>query len=231
MSYTNLWDKFKEVRVHYRETRKIVDEFIVFLRDKSELDRTYARGLEKLTQSSFFELEKGTLDPGLAFLQQHLLNQVSLYKGLANQFHVDLALALRQLLVHQDLLIKENKDYGKKLVQEREKLIKIALKAKEKYYKAGKDAEISTQNRNKFEFALKQEEEFARAYHTSIESSNNFAYEFKEGMDKILTTYQLHEEERMKLLKESLLRMLEYEKSFLASLQESLDTMQLVSFI
>ncbi|CAG9314204.1 unnamed protein product [Blepharisma stoltei] len=227
MSYSELWNKFKEVRVHYRESKKTCDEFIIFLRDKSELDRSYARGLEKLALSTFFELGKGTLDPCLSSLKQRLIEYISLCKTLANQFHTDLALNLRQLLVHQDLLIKDKRDQGKKLVQEREKLIKIAQRAKEKYIKSCKESEACAQSKSRFEIAYKQEEELSKAYQVSIENANAFAAPFREAMDKILSTYQIHEEERMKLLKESLARMVEYEKTFFKCLEYTLDALAL----
>lgn len=219
MSYLDLCDKFKEVKEHWLETKSICEEYVRFLNEKSALDRNYSKGLKRLTKLELFNHGSGSLSSCLETIKSVCKQNSKQVKELAENLQKDLVINLKQMILHQDLLIKDKMEIGKRLVSEREKTIKSHDRAKERYFKEIKDAEISA--KSKFNSGLKLEE----TYKIEIEALNSNNKLYIEGMRKVLFVFQTQEEERMKNLKDSLRKMVVYEISNLRSLQYELDTL------
>lgn len=101
----------------------------------------YAKGIEKISKSLIFEKSTGALNNALGFYKSYLNQQVILLNNISEQCTSEFIVSIKKFLAQQDLAIKEKYEIGKKLVAERAKLVKLHLKAKEKYLKAPKEAE------------------------------------------------------------------------------------------
>ncbi|CAG9316796.1 unnamed protein product [Blepharisma stoltei] len=214
MNYTELWDKFSEIRLQWKSSRNLLEECTNFMQEKSELDKSYAKGLERLAQSSIFDnSQQSNLCLYLSLIQTYINQQALILNNISAEFSNGFSASIKKLLVHQDFLIREKSEMGKNLVEEREKLIKNHLRAKEKYLGASKDSEKGHKRKES-----KQEEDYQKAYLCAIEELNNFNRPFEEEMNKILMFYQKQEEERKSLIKETLIKITEIEGSYLKSL-------------
>ncbi|CAG9325344.1 unnamed protein product [Blepharisma stoltei] len=224
MSYTNLWDKFKEVHDHWSLTRKLLDEFSDFLQERANLDKNYAKGLEKLAAHSFFQLSTGdSLSHGLGTIQNFYHLHSSLLSSLSQSLYSDLSNTVKQLVNEHDASIKEKYETGRKLTNEREKLLKIHDKAREKYIKSVKDS--ATQNKSINPPAKNNEDFFLKSYMSSIQNANTFNIQFSDGIKAVLADYQDQETAKLKNLKESLQRIVALEGCFIKNLEYEMENL------
>mmetsp|Transcript_31516 Transcript_31516/g.31233 ORF Transcript_31516/g.31233 Transcript_31516/m.31233 type:complete len:240 (+) Transcript_31516:157-876(+) len=151
-----------------------------------------------------FGMSKGTLLAGLNTLQNLCIQHSIQLKILSENLHKDLSLALKQLVAHQDLIIKDKSELAKRLISEREKIIKSHEKAKNNYMKEFKEGHVTDKS-------LKLEQK----YKNCIERLNNCNKAYTENMKVVLSTYQEQEEENSKKIKEVLIKMISYEQAYI----------------
>ena len=175
MSYTDLWDKFTEIREFWTENRKVLEEFSLFLKEKSEIDRAYSKGLEKIAKMPIFD-KFGTFSAvfqGLKTFYQESYDHLQYH---ANFIQEDLYTKLKKLVSLHDSSIHEYKAMGKKLIMEREKLEKSHLKSRGKYWKICEANEYFT-SKNQLK-SLHNEENYIKSYTQAVShiNSNNSTY-------------------------------------------------------
>lgn len=221
MSYLGLWDRFMDVRDFWAENRKLLDDFSSFLKDKAELDRYYGKGLERLGKLPLFEKVFGTVAPAFQGIKLYYTEGSQYFLNHAEYLQEDLYTKIKKIIITQDALIYDHKKHGKKLVMEREKLVKIHLKSRDKYWKACKDNETPTGKANVK--SLQIEDNYHKAYLSSINNLNAFNAFFQEEVKKLLQIYQDQNLEKLKALQHYLQVFISGEASSIYSMKMHLD--------
>ena len=72
MSFVGLWDSFDSVNDYWLETRNLLETFMHFTKEKSEIDAQYAKKINKLASHTFFSIRKNTFAPVVEHLQKML---------------------------------------------------------------------------------------------------------------------------------------------------------------
>ncbi|OMJ84995.1 hypothetical protein SteCoe_13766 [Stentor coeruleus] len=225
MNYLGLWDRFTDVRYFWSENKEVLEDFSNFIKDKAELDRNYGKGLEKLGKLPMFEKVFGTSAPTFQGLKtfyiessEHLINQ-------SNYLIDDVYTKLRKLLTSHDAYNQEFKHLGKKMVLEREKLVKNHLKCRSKYWKTCKENELAAGKLNSK--ASQQEENSHKSYMVAISQLNSFNMIFQENMKRVLQVYQDQNLEKMHTLRQVIQAFVAGEASNIYSMKMHLDNLSL----
>ena len=223
MSYLDLWDKFTDVRGFWAENRKTIDEFSMFLKEKAELDRFYGKGLEKLGKLPLFDRSFGTISPAFQGLRTFYSESSGQLLYHADYLQNELFTKLKRIVLLQDANIHEYKQQGKRLVMEREKLVKNHLKCRNKYWKICKENESLTQKSNARPAQL--EDGYNKAYMVAINQLNSFNPIFQDGMKRILLEYQSQNSEKLLELRAVFQKFVASEASNVYSMKMHLDNL------
>jgi len=210
MSYWNLKDSVKEVQEHWKQTRQLTEDLYNFLREKSIVDLNYSKSLKKLSNSNLFNHSKGTVAAGLSAIQQYCSQSAKHYKSLSKSINEDLVCTLKQLLSHHDFIIKDKAYSAKKLLSSQEKFLREVHKAKSKYWKACQDCDQEPKKPN----FVRQEETSLESYLDSLDKYQCFRDTYEKQVKEVLTTYQVHDEERLGLVADVLKKLIVYCASF-----------------
>lgn len=221
MSYQGLWDTFPEVRSFWTENRKILDDFATFLKEKAELDRYYGKGLERLGKLPIFDRPLNSLSPSFKGLQDFCTETSEQILYHANYLQNDLFNQLKKTILLQDATIHEHKRFGKRIVLEREKLVKNHIKCRDKFWKICRENEnIGSKNNPK---SAQTEENYHKAYMVAINQLNSFNPVFQEGIKKVLNEYQLQNTEKLKELRQVFQKFVSGEASNIYSMKMHVD--------
>ncbi|OMJ88463.1 hypothetical protein SteCoe_9592 [Stentor coeruleus] len=209
MSYWDLWDNYSKVKENAEDTNSLIYYLIEFLTHKTEIEREYANGLNRLTRAPLFFRGKNTMVPCLKRLQT-ICNQQSIsLLELVNNQQTDLIPTLKDLLTKQDEDIRINARISKDLVYELQKQNSYCEKTRDYYFSYC----ISSEN------VSKREEAAGKKYLKAVEDANNFLTTFEENMKPILMLYQKQEEDKILAIKDLLRKITIYELSYLRSSQ------------
>lgn len=224
MNYTNLWDRFFEVKDFWQENRKLLEDFSNFIKEKAEIDRSYAKGLEKLSKINLFEKVFGTVSPVFQGLKIFYSQSASHLISHADYLQDEVIMKLKKIISSHDAAIQDFKSQGKKLVLEREKLVKSHLKSRDRYWKVCKDNEQVVKPTLK---AMQLEETYNKSYMFSINHLNSFNQNFHEGINKVLQVHQEQTMEKLLTLRHSLQIFIANEASSIYSMKMHLDGLPL----
>jgi hypothetical protein len=220
MDYKDLWDRFLDVKDYWSENRKLLEEFCNILKEKADLDKTYGKGLEKISKNSLFDRSFGTSSPFFQGMKNFYMETSQNFISTADQLQNDVIQKLKKLISSHDSSIQDFKSQGKKLVIEREKLIKSHLKSRSKYWKICKENESVSKTNTK---AIQIEENCNKAYMSAISQLNSFNSVFLEGISKVLTLYQEQNIEKLQFLKQSLQLIVTNEAGIIYSMRMLID--------
>ena len=242
---TELTSKFDLVDRHSVEKRKSVEEFIQLLRERAFHEETYAKGLDRIGNHTYFVATQGTLAHAISAMKNDCLNKSMQAKLLAENIHSDLVESLKTLVKAQTQAIKKSSTEGKRLNKDLESLRDKHNKAYARYWRACKDSEELTilleeqrdmpaerrvKALSKLVMMKKEVDESVRQYQNSIEAYNIFRKHYDELMvtstqSKILEIYQRQEEARLEGMKDSLRKLVVYETASLRNLQYDIDNL------
>ena len=223
MSYLGLWDKFIDVRDFWAENRKTIDDFATFLKEKADLDRVYGKGLEKLGKLPLFDRSFGTISPAFQGLRTFYSESSGQLLYHADYLQNELFTKLKRIVLLQDATIHESKQLGKRLVMEREKLVKNHIKCRNKYWKICKENESLSQKSNARSVQL--EDSHNKAYMIAINQLNSFNPIFQDGMKRVLQEYQSQNSEKLKELRAVFQKFVAGEASNVYSMKMHLDNL------
>jgi len=194
---TQLTNQFDLVDRHATEKRKGVEEFMQLLRERALHEESYAKGLERIGNHSFFVATQGTLAHAVSAMKNDSLNKAMQAKLLAENVNSDLVESLRTLVRSQVQSIKKSSTEGRRLTKDIEQLRDRHNKAYSRYWKACKDLEDLTvllesqrdmppERRvkaiSKLVLLKKEVDESLRQYQNSIEAYNGFRKHYDELM-------------------------------------------------
>ena len=222
MDYTNLWDRFLDVKDYWTENRKLLEEFCNIIKEKADLDKAYGKGLEKLSKYSIFERAFGTSSPLFQGLKTFYTETSLHFISSADQLQSEVVQRLKKLTSTHDSSIQDFKSQGKKLVIEREKLLKSHIKSRNKYWKICKENESISKSNTK---SLQLEESCNKAYMLAINQLNSFNQVFIEGISKVLQVYQEQNIEKMQALKQGLQCLISNEANNIYSMRMLVDNL------
>ena len=222
MDYTNLWDRFLDVKDYWSENRKLLEEFCNIIKEKADLDKAYGKGLEKLSKYSIFERAFGTSSPFFQGLKTFYTQTSLHFISSADQLQSEVVQRIKKLISAHDSSIQDFKNQGKKLVVEREKLLKSHIKSRSKYWKICKENESISKSNPK---SMQLEENCNKAYILAINQLNCFNPIFLEGISKVLQVYQEQNIEKMQALKQGLLSLISNEANNIYSMRMLVDNL------
>ena len=133
MSADNSLKNFAELRSHWTEGHKLLEEFLIFIKEKAELDRAYGLGLEKISKLGLFDINISSLVLSLSALKTSTIDISTYFLSHSMYLEDDLYLKIKNTITCHDLSLKTLKEKIKKLFFHREKLIKKHLSTREKY--------------------------------------------------------------------------------------------------
>lgn len=220
MDYTNLWDRFFEVKDFWQENRKLLEDFSNFIKDKIEIDRAYGKGLEKISKLGLFERIFGTISPVFQGLKIYYSQSAAHLLSYADYLQEEVQSKLKKIISCHDVAIHEFKNQGKKLVIEREKLVKNHLKSRSRYWKICKENEQGIKPGAK---SAQLEETANKSYMLSINQLNSFNQIYEEGINKVLQMYQEQINEKLFTLRQSLQHFIANEASTIYSMKMLID--------
>lgn len=215
MSFWDLWDNFAKVKENSEDTKNIIYYLIEFLNHKTDLEREYANGLQRLTRASLFIRGKNTMIPCLKRLQTICNQQFLSLQELINHQQTDLIPALKDLLTAQDEVVKIKAKYGKDFDYELQKHFSNCEKAKDYYFSLCNTCEIPN----------KKEENAGKKYLKTVEDANKFLAVYEENMMPVFMLYQKHEDEKIMTIKDVLRKLIIYELSYIRNIQYEKDMM------
>jgi hypothetical protein len=215
MNYWALWDGFSKVKKNSDESVEVLYYFIEFLTHKIQLEKEYAAGLLRLTRAAVFNRGKNTVKPALEKIQSYCNQLSSNLNQLIDQQELDLIPSLKNLLVQHQQEIKTNSRKAYEFDDEMKKYIKKYQKSKEKYFYCCEKNQTPD----------KDEENALKDYVKIVEDANKFCESFEENMKGILLAYQSQEENRLKTLKDSFMKLVVYEVALFRSNQYELDSL------
>ena len=222
MDYTNLWDRFLDVKDYWSENRKLLEEFCNIIKEKADLDKAYGKGLEKLSKYSIFERAFGTSSPLFQGLKTFYTETSLHFTSSADQLQSEVVQRLKKLISAHESSVQDSKSQGKKLVVEREKLLKSHIKCRNKYWKICKENESTAKSNTK---SLQLEESCNKAYMLAINQLNSFNQVFLEGISKVLQVYQEQNMEKMQALKQGLQSLISNEANNIYSMRMLVDNL------
>ncbi|OMJ90835.1 hypothetical protein SteCoe_6702 [Stentor coeruleus] len=209
MSYWDLWDNYEKVKENAEDTNSLIYYLAEFLKHKTEIEREYADGLNRLTRSPLFFRGKSAMVPCLKKLKSICDQQSLSLKELVNNQQNDLIASLKELMAKQDEDIRVKARIAKDLAYELQKQNLYCEKARNCYFSYC----ISSED------ASKKEEAAGKKYLKTVEDANNFLMKFEESMKPILMLYQKQEEDKIVAIKDVLKKITIYELSYLHSAQ------------
>ena len=213
MSFWELWDNFSKVRSNWFDSKDLLYYFIEFISHKIEVEKEYSSGLLRLTRAVVFSRGKNTIIPSLTRIQTHLHQQSLNINQLIQHQQEDLIPSLKALLQQQDEIIKLKARYGSDFQSEMQKHQKCCEKSRDNYFSICEQSLTPT----------KAEENASKKYKKAIEDANGFIVIFEENMKQILSIYQFQEEEKLKLLKDSMRKYIIYEMACCRNIQYELE--------
>lgn len=220
MDFANLWDRFFEVKDYWTENRKLLEDFSNFIKDKIEIDRAYGKGLEKISKLGIFEKSFGTISPVFQGLKIYYNQSSAHLLTYADYLQEEVQTKLKKIISCHDVGIHEFKNQGKKLVIEREKLVKNHLKSRSRYWKICKENEQGIKPGAK---SVQLEENYNKSYMLSINQLNSFNQMYEEGINKVLQVYKEQINEKLFKLRQSLQHFIANEASTIYSMKMLID--------
>lgn len=226
MSFLELWDCFIEVRENWTDNKQLLEAYLEVLKFRSEIELSYSKKLDKLCTYPFFRLGKNTYEPAIEKFKSFFMTKLLGCKNFLTDLQNEIIQPLKDLLLAQELKIRDKIESGKKLEQERKKMIKSYENSKEKYWKSCRDTLLNT--KNKHEYLTKEEHNF-ESYCRNIDQLNRFNVVFVEDMGKNLAVFQICEEERLKHLRESFRKLFVQEDALSKCTYTELEQLPLVT--
>jgi hypothetical protein len=212
MNINDIKFKFQEYHDHWNYTYKITKEVSKWLLEIVEADRKYARKLEKVADKMNFEHVDSNLSSGLSIIKSILNSRVSTINPLSESIETHLAMPLQEFLSKQGEIIKENSNTAKKLIFDISNYNQRLDKYKERYIKSCKSSIDIKITKDSPEY--KQEQESLKMYYTAVDEYNSNIPYINDELISCLGVYTSQEEERFKLLKQTLLQTLQFQKFY-----------------
>lgn len=222
MSFADLINYYPEVQDHWKLTYKSTGDFCNLIKEKSDLDKNYAKNLEKLVRKYSFENLQGDMKASIDHIRDILMSRVSLIRGLSSNLFNDVVYPLKKLLSDQSLAYHETTNICKNVINDVQNLAIKLEKTREKYVKACKNYE-DTKGTPKESQTYKAELDHLRTYNTFIEEHNTALPILVQLFKRSLITYQKQEEDRYSGIKNSLIQFIQYETFHVKSLNIELE--------
>lgn len=212
MNINDIKLKFQEYHEHWNYTYKITKEVSKWLLDIVEADRNYTRDLEKVVDKMHFECVDSNLSSGLSIIKSILNTRVSTINSLSESIETHLAIPLQEFLSKQAEIIKENSNTAKKLIVDISNYNQRLEKYKERYIKSCKSCIDVKITKDSPEY--KQEQESLKMYYTVVDEYNSQIPSLNDKLISLLAVYTSQDAERLKLLKQTLLQTLQFQKFY-----------------
>ncbi|CAG9310308.1 unnamed protein product [Blepharisma stoltei] len=214
--------------------RKEDREFVLFLTEIASLEELYARGLEKIGNYPYEFKEEGGISEAIAELKAEQLYKAKQVRTYAEKIITELADPFKDLLKNQSQAIK--KAYAKMMnIDKSQELILEKYKsARNKYWKSCSECEqyaisleeskskIKTEKIVQKLLASKKEIDISlKGYLETVEEFDKHSKKYKTMVSNVIETYEKQEEKRLNSIKDSLIKITEYEaESLVNSLYE-----------
>lgn len=201
VSNSDSWNFFYNLRDLWRGKGKILENLCVYLKEKSELDKNYAKGLERLSKLPIFEGIQGSLG-GVLTLLQTVSSELSTNLLIHSKFiESELILSIKATLASGEVAIKEIRDKVKGLIIEREQFLKKNENFKAKYLKSNKGYESPISTVFKY---FQGQSDLAQDYKLANENLNSFNLVFIDRTKQPLDEFRERLHERILCAKSSL---------------------------
>lgn len=217
MSYGDLINYYPDIQDQWKVTYKSANDFLNLIKEKSELDKNYAKNLEKLVRKYGFDNLHGDMKASIDLIRDILLSRVSLIRGLSSNLFNDVVYPLKKLLAEQNLGYTESTNICKNVLNDIQNNSTRLEKLREKYVKSCKYYE-DVKGTPKEPQAYKTELEQLKAYNSAIEEHNSALPVLVQLFKRSLVTYQKQEEDRYAAVKNSMVQFIQYESFHIKSL-------------
>ena len=133
MSFIDLWDCFAEVRENWNENRQLLEAFLDVSKILIEIEKKHCEKLDKLCTHPFFKMGKNTLVPTIEKFQKFYMVKLLNSKNFVTMLQTNLIHPIKELMINQEIMIKEKIENYRKLEMEKKKIEKQCEISKEKY--------------------------------------------------------------------------------------------------
>lgn len=212
-----------ELHDYWDEKLKVIEDFSQYLKEKADLDKSYAKGLEKLCKLPIFDRLKGPFLSKLSSVQASMLEISDCFSSHSEYVVNDLLVSLKNMQAEYESAMKQVMKKIKKLSMEREKLNKKHQIAREKYIKTPKEKEGKLSS--SFIKILSSETSFLDAYLVALNKLNSYNAVFKEEIVPPLCELKEKIIESFKFLKITMQRMLSSDASCIYSMKMHIDNL------
>lgn len=213
MSYWEIWNSFTKVKHNWEETRELLLLFIDFLTQKTYIERHYAAGLQKLARCGLFTKSRNSLDSSIKGLQISCSQQSLNLNTLIDQQQSEIIPSIRALIESQDEILKSKARIVKDFEYELQKTENKIEKAKEFYFGACDICKSPGKNEGIAE----------KKYIQAVEQGNQFLKLYEENMKPIFEICQDHDEKKIEMFKDALIKFSIYEMAYTRSVQYELE--------
>ncbi|OMJ72009.1 hypothetical protein SteCoe_29653 [Stentor coeruleus] len=212
-----------ELHEYWNEKLKVIEDFSQYLKEKADLDKLYAKGLEKISKLPIFDRFKGPFLSNLSSVQSSMLEISDCFSSHSEYVTNELLVNLKSMQVEYESEMKQLKKKIKKLAMEREKLNKKHQMAREKYIKTPKEKEGKLSS--SFIKMLCSETSFLDAYLVALNKLNKYNAVFKEEIVPSLSEFKQKIIESFKFLKVTMQRTLSSDASCIYSMKMHIDNL------
>jgi vacuolar-type H+-ATPase subunit E/Vma4 len=214
------WTCFNQLRDFWRSEVEVLEEFSVFIKEKAEVDRIYAKSLEKLSKSVIFEKAFGRFGLMMNEYRTSLQEISSTLIGHCDFVDEELYSKVKSTIKEHESAIKEIREKTKQLISEREKFLKRTETSKTRYLRSSKDQEAM--NLLKIE---SPQNAYHREYITASENLLNFDVIYKCELADPIRNFKSKIEEKFKLTKNSLQSLISSEASWIYPVKMHIDSL------
>lgn len=214
---TDLYNSFDLVDQAEEQKQSELNSFVQSLKDYSNLEDYYSKGLEKIALQVPEQFNKGSLSYALCSFKNFLLNKAMQHKSLHEHISKNLYEPLKDLAKDQSISIKMTSTEGRIFSKTKKALFTKHQKAKDQYFSACQECEnlticLDTQdvktNRHKMMQKLlnskKELDMNLKRYKSTVGEYNQFIEKYDSVMPRTLEVYQEFDKQRLEVVKNSL---------------------------
>uniref|UniRef100_A0A8C9X174 Thyroid hormone receptor interactor 10 n=1 Tax=Sander lucioperca TaxID=283035 RepID=A0A8C9X174_SANLU len=241
---TDLWDQYDHIEKHTQSGHDLVDRYIKFVRERTEIEQNYAKQLRSLSRKYAKRGSKEEFSNHASL--QEILNELNDYAGqrelIAENMMTGICVELTKYLQDLKLERKTHLSDAKKAQQNLEISLKNLESSKKRFAKEWAEAEKATQQAEKIENdlnATRLDAEKAKQHahartHTAEECRNDYAAQLQKynkeqnffyytEIPQIFNKMQDMDERRIRRLAEGYCQFADIEKKVLPIITKCLD--------
>mmetsp|Transcript_21394 Transcript_21394/g.49792 ORF Transcript_21394/g.49792 Transcript_21394/m.49792 type:complete len:606 (-) Transcript_21394:103-1920(-) len=235
----HMWDSFGKLWTEDVEpSRKLLEDFSASIKDRIQVERAYAVGLARLTERLQPHLDKGSVPAPIEALIVNVRNRADQSEWIADEMEQDVLSTLETMLSQHLEVSKRVHADGSKLMKQWQEAQKAYDSVASKYAQACHDAEESakecingvslrpaerTKLASRSLMLCRQATAAEREYYKGVHKLNAAVEVQQRQMGHVLQAVQTMQEKRGQCCKDSAMKIVVYETSWLRNVQYDLN--------